>query len=87
MADSPEPQTTALQRFAINCIGLVGLIYGAVPILRVVLGFDAMSFTAAPYAWLQLDGAMRALPPLLVFVACLVGAWAIEHHATSRGGR
>jgi hypothetical protein len=52
-----------------------------------VLGFDAMSFTAAPYDWLQLEGGMRAVPPLLVFVACLVGAWAIEHHATSRGGR
>jgi hypothetical protein len=48
MADASEPQTTALQRFAINCIGLVGLLYGAVPILRVVLGFDALSFTAAP---------------------------------------
>ena len=87
MADSPEPQTTALQRFAINCIGLVGLVYGAVPILRVVLGFDAMAFTAAPYAWLRLEGAMRVVPPLVVFVACLVAAWAIEHRATGRSAR
>jgi hypothetical protein len=87
MADPPEPQTTALQRFAINCIGLVGLVYGAVPILRVVLGFDAMAFTAAPYAWLRLEGAMRVVPPLVVFVACLVAAWAIEHRATGRSER
>jgi hypothetical protein len=87
MADSPEPQTTARQRFAINCIGLVGLVYGAVPILRVVLGFDAMAFTAAPYGWLRLEGAMRVVPPLVVFVACLVAAWAIEHRATGRSER
>jgi hypothetical protein len=87
MADASEPQTTALQRFAINCIGLVGLLYGAVPILRVVLGFDALSFTAAPYAWLQLEGGMRVVPPLIVFVICLVAAWAIEHRATGRSVR
>lgn len=84
MADSSEPHTTALQRFAINCIGLLGLLYGAVPILRLVLGFDAMAFTAAPYAWLRLEGAMRVLPPLVVFVVCLVVVWAIERRAGSR---
>jgi hypothetical protein len=84
MADSSEPTTTPLQRFVINCIGLLGLLYGAVPILRVVLGFDALSFTVAPYAWLRLEGPMRVVPPLIVFVVCLVVVWVIEQRAGRR---
>jgi hypothetical protein len=30
---------------------------------------------------------MRVVPPLVVFVVCLVAAWAIEHRATGRSER
>ncbi|WP_347351538.1 hypothetical protein [Intrasporangium sp.] len=86
MADPTEPATTAWQRFLINVIGLAGIVYGGLAIVYYLLGFDAISFAAAPYRWLQLEGLVRYVPPLIVFVVCFVVVWAIEQHAARRSG-
>lgn len=84
MADQSEPQTTAKERFAINVIGLVGLVFGGLPIVRYLLGLDFAEFTEAPYGWLRLEGAIRYVPPAIVFVVCFVIVWAIEQRAARR---
>ncbi len=87
MATPAEPATTAWQRFLINVIGLVGIVYGGLAIVYYLLEFSALSFAAAPYGWLHLDGAIRYVPPLLVFVVCFVIVWAIERRANQTSGR
>lgn len=87
MAEPTEPTTTALQRFLINIIGLVGLVYGGLAIVYYLLGFGALSFATAPYEWLQLSGGIRFMPPIIVFVVCLVIVWAIERRAAQSAGR
>lgn len=85
MAAPSEPTTTALQRFLINIVGLVGLVYGGLAIIYYLLGFSALSFAASPYEWLQLGGGMRFVPPIVLFVLCFVVVWAIERRAQSDG--
>jgi hypothetical protein len=87
MPQPTEPATTAWQRFLINVIGLVGLVYGGLAVVYYLLELSALSFAAAPYGWLRLGGAMRFVPPALVFVVCFVVVWAIERRATRSGGR
>jgi hypothetical protein len=87
VAAPTEPATTAWQRFLINVIGLVGLVYGGLAIVYYLLEVSMLSFAAAPYGWLRLEGAMRFLPPALVFVVCFVIVWAIERRANRSNGR
>ncbi|MDN5795360.1 MAG: hypothetical protein L0H79_06360 [Intrasporangium sp.] len=87
MADPTEPATTAGQRFLINVIGLAGIVYGGLAIVYYLLGFGALSFAAAPYRWLQLEGLVRYVPPLIVFVVCFVIVWAVERRAARSAGR
>lgn len=87
MATPTEPATTGAQRFLINVIGLVGLVYGGLAIVYYLLGAEVLSFAAVPYDWLRLEGAMRFLPPAVVFIACFVIVWAIERRANDRAGR
>ena len=71
-------ESGARSRFVVNVVGLVGLVFGALPIVRYVLDLSFFEFTVAPYAWMRLGGAARVLPPLLVLVTCLVVAYALE---------
>jgi hypothetical protein len=87
MSQPTEPATTAWQRFLINVIGLVGLVYGGLAVVYYLLELSALSFAAAPYGWLGLEGAMRFVPPALVFIVCFVVVWAIERRATRSGAR
>ncbi|EWT00271.1 hypothetical protein N865_16430 [Intrasporangium oryzae NRRL B-24470] len=77
MAD-PQQSSGAGQRFVINVVGLVGLVFGVIPILRYLLGFDFFGFTTAPYDWLRLEGAARFLPPVLVLVVCIAVSYWLE---------
>ena len=77
MAD-PQQSTGAGTRFVINVIGVVGLVFGVLPIVRYLLQLDLFAFTTAPYDWLQLEGAARFLPPALVLVACIAAAYLLE---------
>jgi hypothetical protein len=76
----PEPQqsTGAGTRFVINMIGVVGLVFGVLPILRYLLQLDFFEFTTAPYDWLQLEGAARFLPPAIVLAVCIAAAYLLE---------
>ncbi len=77
MAD-PMDNTGAGQRFVINVVGAIGLVFGMVPIVRYLLELDLFAFTVAPYAWLQLEGWARFLPPAMVLVVCLGVAFWLE---------
>lgn len=87
MAAPTEPATTAWQRFLINVIGLVGLVYGGLAVVYYLLEVSMLSFAAAPYGWLRLEGGMRYVPPALVFVVCFVVVWAIERRASRASDR
>ena len=71
-------ESGAGSRFVINLVGLVGLLFGALPIVRYLLDLSFFGFTTAPYDWLQLSGFMRFVPPLLVLVVCIAAAYALE---------
>lgn len=77
-----DPQTTPGpsrgQLFVINLVGVIGLVFGIVPILTYLLDLDFAAFTLAPYRWLELEGAARFLPPLMVLVVCGFLAWWLE---------
>lgn len=80
MADPTE--TGAGRRFAINMVGIIGLVYGALAIVGYLFESAVLSFTEAPYRWLQLEGATRLLPPALVLVACLGIAYWLERRGS-----
>jgi hypothetical protein len=65
-------------RFVINVVGLVGLLFGVLPIVRYLLDLSFFGFTTAPYDWLGLEGAARFLPPGMVLVVCIVAAYVLE---------
>ena len=71
-------ESGAGSRLLINVVGLVGLLFGALPIVRYLLDLSFFGFTVAPYAWLRLEGAARFLPPAMVLVVCIVAAYALE---------
>ncbi|KRC84415.1 hypothetical protein ASE25_21550 [Terrabacter sp. Root85] len=74
-----DPQDTgARSRFVINLVGVIGIVFGVLPIVRYLLDLSLFEFTVAPYAWLQLEGAARFLPPGMVLVACIVVAYVLE---------
>ena len=77
MADSRE-STGAGTRFVINMVGVVGLIFGVLPIVHYLLDLTIFDFSVAPYEWLQLEGAARYLPPVMVLVVCIVVAYLLE---------
>ncbi|MFC7597124.1 hypothetical protein ACFQU3_17535 [Terrabacter sp. GCM10028922] len=70
--------TGAGSRFAINVVGLVGIVFGLVPIVRYLLDLGYFGFTTAPYDWLRLEGALRFLPPVMVLVVCIAVAYTLE---------
>ena len=77
MAD-PQQSTGAGTRFAINTIGVVGIVFGVLPILRYLLELGFFEFTTAPYDWLELEGAARFLPPAIVLAVCMAAAYLLE---------
>lgn len=72
------------QLFVINLVGVIGLVFGVVPILKYLLDLDFASFTVAPYGWLGLEGPARLLPPVMVLLVCGFLAWWLERR-TARG--
>lgn len=57
-----DPQDTgARSRFVINLVGVVGIVFGVLPIVRYLLELSFFEFTVAPYEWLQARGG-RAVP-------------------------
>ena len=83
MAD-PQQSTGAGTRFLINMIGVVGLVFGVLPIVRYLLQLGIFEFSTAPYDWLQLEGAARFLPPAIVLVVCMVAAYLLEKRLERR---
>ena len=71
-------ESGAGSRFVINVVGLVGLLFGALAIVRDLLDLSFFGFTTAPYDWLQLTGFVRYVPPLMVLVVCLAAASTLE---------
>ena len=86
MTESRE-STGAGMRFLINMIGVVGLVFGVLPIVRYLLDLTIFEFAVAPYDWLQLEGAARYLPPLTVLVVCIVVAYVLEKRLERRTER
>jgi len=76
MTESQDPG--ARSRFVINLVGVIGIVFGVLPIVRYLLELSFFEFTVAPYEWLRLEGAARFLPPGLVLVACIVLAYVLE---------
>jgi hypothetical protein len=76
--DDADASSGAGTRFLINLIGIIGLVFGALPIVKYLLDLTIFDFAAAPYEWLQLEGAARYLPPLVVLVVCIVLAYVLE---------
>ncbi len=70
--------TGARSRLVINLIGVVGILFGVLPIVRYLLDLQLFEFTVAPYEWLELEGAARYLPPVMVLVGCIVAAYLLE---------
>lgn len=66
------------QLFLINAAGIVGLLFGVVPLVRYLFELDFASFTTAPYDWLRLEGVARVLPPLMVLAVSGFLAWWLE---------
>ncbi|GAB3066701.1 hypothetical protein GCM10027053_32760 [Intrasporangium mesophilum] len=83
MTESRE-STGAGLRFVINLVGVVGLVFGVLPILHYLLDLSIFDFAVAPYDWLQLDGAARYLPPVIVLVVCIVVAYLLEKRLEKR---
>lgn len=77
MADSPET-SSVVRRFLINTVGVIGLVFGALPIVRYLFESEVLAFTDTPYRWLQLGGSARFLPPVLVLVSCIAIAFVLE---------
>lgn len=84
---APEVPPGGGTRFLINCIGVVGLVFGVLAIVRYVLELDLFAFATAPYDWLQLEGAMRYVPPVIVLVVCGVAAYLLEKRLERRLGQ
>ena len=83
MAD-PQPSTGAGTRFVINMIGVIGLVFGVLPIVLDLLELEVFGFSTAPYDWLQLEGAARFLPPAIVLVVCMAAAYLLEKRLERR---
>lgn len=79
MNESPEPGGGT--RLVINLVGLIGIVFGVLPIVRYLLDLSIFELTTAPYDWLRLEGAARYLPPAMVLVACIVVAYVLEQRA------
>ena len=77
--------TGAGTRFAINVIGVIGLVFGGLAIVAYLLDVSALDFATAPYAWLRLEGAARYLPPVMVLVVCIAAAYVLEKRAARDG--
>lgn len=80
----PRESTGAGMRLVINLVGLVGLLFGVLPILHYLLDLSMFDFAVAPYNWLQLEGAARYLPPVIVLVVCIVVAYLLEKRQEKR---
>ena len=76
MSESSQPGGG--MRLVINLVGVVGIVFGVLPIVRYLLDLSFFEFTTAPYDWLRLEGAARFLPPAMVLVVCIVVAYLLE---------
>ncbi|MEO7130130.1 MAG: hypothetical protein ABIZ07_01990 [Dermatophilaceae bacterium] len=76
-----EPVPSKGQLFVINVVGAIGIVFGALPIVKYVLELDMLSFSTAPYDWLGLSGAVRYVPPIMVLALCFVLAWWLERRS------
>jgi len=75
---SQSPDQGARSRLVINLVGVVGIVFGLLPIVRYLLDLSLFQFSTAPYQWLGLEGAARFLPPAMVLVVCIVVAYVLE---------
>ena len=82
MTQQASSQGGAGRRLVINLVGVVGLVFGFLPMVKYLLDLDLFDFTVAPYEWLELEGGARFLPPAMVLVTCLVIAYVLERGAT-----
>lgn len=80
MANPPQ-SSGATRRFVINVVGVIGLVFGALPVLRYLFDSDLLSFTTAPYNWLALEGWARFLPPAMVLLVTIAVAFWLERSA------
>ncbi len=80
MVNRPENKGAA-RRFVINVVGVIGLVFGALPVLRYLFDSDLLNFSTAPYNWLALEGGARFLPPAMVLLAALAVAFWLERGA------
>ena len=83
MADPADAAPSKGRLFVINLIGAIGLVFGFLPIVKYLLELTFLDFAAAPYAWLQLEGGIRFVPPAMVLAICFVVAWWLERRATA----
>ena len=65
----------------INTVGVIGLVFGALPVLRYLFDSDILAFSDAPYRWLGLEGGARFLPPVMVLAVCIAIAYWLERKA------
>ena len=77
----PVESSGAGRRFVINIVGVIGLVFGALAVLRYLLDSDILSFSDAPYRWLALEGGARFIPPVMVLVVCIAVAYWLERGA------
>ncbi|MEW1952484.1 hypothetical protein [Terrabacter sp. NPDC080008] len=71
-------ETGGGMRLVVNLVGVVGIVFGVLPIVRYLLDLSIFGLTTAPYDWLRLEGAARYLPPAMVLVVCIVVAYVLE---------
>ncbi|WP_083283283.1 hypothetical protein [Humibacillus sp. DSM 29435] len=74
----PAETSGAGRRFVINIVGVIGLVFGALAVLRYLLDSDILAFSDAPYRWLALEGGARFIPPVMVLVVCIAVAYWLE---------
>ena len=85
MVESRE-SSGAGTRLVINMVGVVGIVFGLLPIVKYLLDLTIFEFSVAPYAWLRLEGAARYLPPVMVLAVCIVVAYFLERRLSAADG-
>lgn len=78
-----DPVTSKGRLFVINLVGAIGLVFGVLPVVRYLLDLGVLTFSTAPYDWLDLSGPVRFVPPLMVLALCFVLAWWLEHRGSA----
>lgn len=84
MVTNPPVTSGAGRRFVINVVGVIGLVFGALPVLRYLFDSDLLTFSTAPYNWLGLEGGARFLPPAMVLAVAIAVAFWLERRSVER---